>query len=100
MAPAGTHAPLYASRIIGTAFKQVESYTLTFRHEPSLTLIRLHRPRLEPSRQAKVADFQLAIGVNEQVSRFEITVEDIGRVDVLGVSWVGGGIGGGKRFGE
>ena len=33
--------------------------------------------------QAKVADLELAVGVDEQVAGLEIAVEDVGRVDVL-----------------
>ena len=35
------------------------------------------------SRQPKIANLQLAIGINEQITRFQITVKDIGRVDVF-----------------
>jgi hypothetical protein len=51
-----------------------------------LSLIRLHRSRLEASREPKVANLQLAIGVDEQISRLEIAMQDIGRVDVLLIS--------------
>ena len=35
------------------------------------------------SRKAKVTDLQLTVGVDEQIARLKITVEDIGGVDVL-----------------
>jgi hypothetical protein len=38
---------------------------------------------LEPPGETKVADLELAVGVDEQVPRLEIAVEDVGRVDVL-----------------
>jgi hypothetical protein len=60
--------------------------TLTLGHEPSLSLIGLHRPRLESSRQSEVTNLQLAIRIHEQVSGLKISVQDIGRVDVLHIS--------------
>jgi hypothetical protein len=42
--------------------------------------------RLEPSSQTKVTDLQLAVGIDEQVSRLEISVQHVGRVDVLDMS--------------
>ena len=38
---------------------------------------------LVPTRETKVADLQLAVGVHEQVARLEITVQHIRGVDVL-----------------
>lgn len=38
----------------------------------------LHRPR-----ESKIADLQVAVGVEEQIRWFEITVDDIGRVQRL-----------------
>lgn len=48
-------------------------------HVPSV-LLRILR---EPSGQTEVADFEFAIGVDEQVSRFQVSVEDICRVDIF-----------------
>lgn len=56
------------------------------RHEPltstSLSLLRT-TARCISSRQAEIAYFQLAVGVNEQIARFEVTMEDVSRVDVF-----------------
>ena len=38
---------------------------------------------LVTSRQTKVTDFQLTVGVDEQVTGLQVTVEDICRVNVL-----------------
>lgn len=38
---------------------------------------------MEPSSEAKVADLELAVGVDEKVARFEVAVKDTRRVDVL-----------------
>lgn len=56
---------------------------LTLGHEPRLTLLGLDRSRLEPSGQTKVADLQLAVGIDQQVSGLEVPVQHVGRVDVL-----------------
>lgn len=56
---------------------------LTLRHETRFTLIRLHSPWLEPSCQTEITDLQLTIGVNEEISRFKIAMQNVGRVDVL-----------------
>jgi hypothetical protein len=37
----------------------------------------------ETSGQTKIADLKLAVGVNEQVTRLKITMQDVGAVDVL-----------------
>lgn len=37
----------------------------------------------EASSETKVANLELAIGIDKQVAGLEISVEDIGRVDVL-----------------
>ena len=39
--------------------------------------------RLVPSGQTKITDLQLAISVNEEIAWLEISMDDIGRVDVL-----------------
>ena len=38
---------------------------------------------VESPGQSKVADLQFAVGVDEQVAGFEVTVEDVGAVDVF-----------------
>lgn len=43
-------------------------------------LLRIDR---ETTSQAKVTNLELAVGIDQQVTGFEITVQDIGRVDVL-----------------
>jgi hypothetical protein len=53
---------------------------------------------LETPGETKVTDFELAVGVDEEVSRFEIAVEDVGRVDVLGE--VSGGQGSKRTCGQ
>lgn len=37
----------------------------------------------EATRQAKVTDFQLAIGIDQQVTGLQISVQNIGRMDIL-----------------
>ena len=37
----------------------------------------------EASCQTKVGNLQLAVGIDEQVTRLQITMKDVGRVDVL-----------------
>lgn len=37
----------------------------------------------EASRQAEIADLELAIGINEQVSGLQISMKDVGGVDVF-----------------
>lgn len=41
---------------------------------------------IETSGQPKIADFQFATRVYEQVARFEITMDDVGGVDVFHAS--------------
>ena len=48
-------------------------------HEPGI-LLGVDR---EASREAKVADLELAIRIDQQVARLEIAVQHVGRVDVL-----------------
>ena len=48
-------------------------------HEPSVLLGVFQKPAGQP----KVADLELAIGVDEQVSRLQITMKNICRVDIL-----------------
>ena len=43
-------------------------------------LLRVHG---ETPGKTKIADLELAVGVDEQVAGLEVTVEDVGRVDVL-----------------
>ena len=57
----------------------VPSCSDVFRHVPSI-LLGVDR---ETSREAEIANLQLAIGIDEQVSRLQVTMEDIGRVDVF-----------------
>lgn len=52
-------------------------------HEPRLPTARHVRVHLKPAREAKVADLELAVGVDEQVPGLEVAVEHSGRVDVL-----------------
>lgn len=56
---------------------------LTLGHEAGLPLLGLHDAALEATRKAKVADLELAVGVDKEVSGLEVAVEDVGRVDVL-----------------
>ncbi len=35
------------------------------------------------SGQTKIANLELAVGVHKQIARFEITMKDVGRVNVL-----------------
>lgn len=56
---------------------------LTFRHPELLVLGRLARDGLVPSCEAKVADLELAVAVDEQVARLEVAVDHVRRVDVL-----------------
>lgn len=44
---------------------------------------RLPTRRCVSTGQTKVADFELAIGIDEQVTRLKVTVEHVGRVYVL-----------------
>lgn len=37
----------------------------------------------ETTRQTEITDLQFAVGIHQQVSGFQISVEDVGRVDVL-----------------
>jgi hypothetical protein len=46
-------------------------------HEALLLLL------VETTSKTKVADLELTVGIDEKVSRFEVAVEDIGRVDVF-----------------
>ena len=48
-----------------------------FGHEP--LLLRL----IEPARKPKIANLEFAVRVDEQVSRLEIAVQHVGRVDVF-----------------
>jgi hypothetical protein len=48
-------------------------------HVPGIFL-RVHR---ETSGQAKIANLELAVGIHKQITRFEIAMEDVRRVDVL-----------------
>jgi hypothetical protein len=48
-----------------------------FGHEP--LLLRL----IEPARESKIANLELAVRVHEQVARLEIAVQYVGRVDVF-----------------
>lgn len=57
----------------------VPSRRNVFGHVPRV-LLRVDR---EPTRQAKVADFQLAIGIDQQVTGLQVSVQDIGGMDVL-----------------
>lgn len=50
-----------------------------FRHVTCILL----RVDGEASGETKIANLQLAVGVDEEVSGLQVTVEDIGRVDVL-----------------
>lgn len=43
-------------------------------------LLRVHR---KTTSQSKIADLELAVGVDEQVARLEVAVQHVGRVDVL-----------------
>jgi hypothetical protein len=55
--------------------------SLTFRQ---FQLVPIPTPnRLEPPRQPKVADLELAIRIDQQISRFQIAVDHVCRVDVL-----------------
>jgi hypothetical protein len=60
------------------ALSSIPDRRLTFGQLHLLVLTLLARDWLEPSRQAKVADLELAIGVDEEVAGFEISVYDIG----------------------
>lgn len=55
-----------------------------FRHE-ALVSSRLGgaTTRCVPSRKAKVADLQFAVGIHEEVSRLEITMQHVCGVDIL-----------------
>ena len=57
---------------------------LTLRQSHLFILVCLAFYGPETSRQAEIADFELAIRVDEQIAGFQITVNDIGRVDILG----------------
>lgn len=57
----------------------VPSCSYVFRHVPSILL----GVDGETSREAEIANLQLAIGIDEQVSRLQVTVKDIGRVDIF-----------------
>lgn len=57
----------------------VPSCSYVFRHVPSI-LLGVDR---ETSREAEVANLQLAVGVDEQVSGLQVTVKDISRVDIF-----------------
>jgi hypothetical protein len=48
-------------------------------HVPSI-LLRVDR---EAARQAKIANLELAIGIDEQVARLQVAVQHVGRVDIL-----------------
>jgi hypothetical protein len=50
-----------------------------FRHVPGV-LFWIHR---KASRQAEIANFKLAVGIDQQISRFEVAVQDISGVNVL-----------------
>lgn len=52
-----------------------------FGHEASLATVRLGR--LGRPREPKVADFDVAVGVQEQVRRLEVAVDHVGRVQRL-----------------
>ena len=56
---------------------------LTLRQLQIVILPLLARYRLVSSCQPEVADLKLAIGVDKEVARFQISVDDIGRMDVL-----------------
>ena len=43
----------------------------------------LFRIKTEASRKTEIANLELTVGVNEQIARFEITVKNVGRVDVF-----------------
>ena len=38
---------------------------------------------IEPAREPKIADLEFAVRVHEQVSRLEVAVQHVGRVDVF-----------------
>lgn len=57
---------------------------LTLGHESSLTLLGLYDTRLEASSKTEITDLQLAVGIDQQISGFQISVQDVGRVYVLG----------------
>ena len=74
---------LVATSSISNRTYLVFMWTLTFSHEPRLTLLSLYRSRLKSSCQTEIANLELTIGVNEQVARLEITVQHVSTVDVL-----------------
>ena len=49
-----------------------------FGHEAGILLC-----RLDASRQAKVANLKVAVGVEQEVGRLEVAVDDVGRVEGL-----------------
>lgn len=63
---------------------------LTFRQLELVVLPLFARHRPETSRQPKIADLELAIRIDQEVARFEISVYDVSGVDVLCVSCVDG----------
>jgi hypothetical protein len=71
------------STLISLSFRWLRERWLTLRHESSLTLFGLDDTRLEPSSETEIADLQFTIGIDEQVSGFQISVKDVGRVDIL-----------------
>lgn len=60
-------------------WRTVPSCGYVFRHVSSIFL----RVDRETSREAEIANLQLAISIDEQVSRLQVTVKDIGRVNIF-----------------
>lgn len=56
---------------------------LTLSQSRLVVLVSLPIGRSEPPSQAEVADLELAIRVDEEVTRFQISVDDVGRMNVL-----------------
>lgn len=60
-------------------WRTVPSCSYVFRHVPRI-LLGVDR---ETSCETEIANLQLAISIDEQISRLQITVKDIGRVNIF-----------------
>jgi hypothetical protein len=72
---------LFTTHIVGEAEHDLR------RAVPSRRDILGHKPLLlgliESTRETKIANLEFAIRVHEEIARFEIAVQNVGRVDVL-----------------
>jgi hypothetical protein len=74
----GARYHLVATSVVRSAAVLCDGRALTFSHET--LLLRVGHCGLGAARQAKVTDFKVAVGIEEEIGGFKVPVDDWGKV--------------------